>query len=117
MFVEEAVKKSYQQTTPTGYIYRVAADFPAFKGHFEGRPILPAVCQLSFCADSASRYFEKKMQITSVKRAKFISPILPNALLEVQLKQRLDGYWLGELSDYQTKKKYSQIIVQFSERK
>lgn len=116
MFVEEAVKKSYQRSSEEGNVYLVAQDFPAFEGHFEGRPILPAVCQLSFCADSASRYFERKMQITSVKRAKFINPILPNALLEVQLKQRPDGYWLGELLDYQTKKKFSQIILQFSER-
>ena len=117
MFVEEAVKKSYQQDTPTGYVYRVAADFPAFQGHFESRPILPAVCQLSFCADGVSRHLKKEMQVESVKRAKFISPILPDTLLEVALKKRPDGYWLGELADHQTKKKFSQIVLQFAERK
>ena len=117
MFVEEAVKNSYQQTTPSGYLYRVASDFPAFRGHFEGRPILPAVCQLSFCADSADRYFKKEMQVCGVKRAKFVSPVLPGTLLEVRLTKRPDGYWLGELVDSQTNKKFSQIILQFSERK
>ena len=117
MFIEEAVQKSYQQTISTGYVYRIASNFPAFQGHFEDRPILPAVCQLSFCADGVSRYLKQKMQVESVKRAKFINPVLPDTLLEIQLKKRADGYWFGELLDFQTKKKFSQIILQFSERK
>lgn len=116
MFVEEAVKKSYQRASETGNVYLVTQNFPAFKGHFEGRPILPAVCQLSFCVDSVSRHLKKEMQVAVVKRAKFINPILPGTSLEVRLEKRADGYWLGELTDLQTKKKFSQIILRFSER-
>jgi len=116
MPVEEAVKKSYQSTTPEGDVYYIAADFPAFAGHFEGRPILPAVCQLSFCVDSANRHFKKQVEVAAVKRAKFIRPILPETVVQVHLKERPDGVYFAELIDCKTQEKFSQIILQFTPR-
>ena len=117
MSVEKAVQACYQQTTSRGFLYQLAADFPAFKGHFEKYPVLPAVCQLSFCADAASRLLAKQVEVQAVRRAKFMGPALPNTQLEVCLTQRSDGWYLAELLDYSSQKKLSQLIVQFAEKK
>lgn len=117
MFVEEAVKTCYQKSTEQGFLYNLPADFPAFKGHFEGHPLLPAVCQVSFCSDAASRLLGKKMETIAIKRSKFINPALPGTTFEVVLTQRPDGWYFAELTDVANGKKLSQLILKFSERK
>ena len=116
MSVEEAVKKCFQHTTSTGSLYELAEDFPAFKGHFEGYPLLPAVCQISFCSDAASRLLNKQMEVKAIKKAKFISPSLPGSFIEVKLTERPDGWYFAELTEPNQNKKLSQLIVQFVQR-
>lgn len=116
MSVEEAVKACFQMRTRNGFLYHLAADFPAFKGHFENHPLLPAVCQISFCSDAAGRLLGNEVEMTALKRAKFISPVLPGCKLEVRLTQRPDGWYLAELTEENSGKKLSQLILQFSER-
>lgn len=117
MSVEKAVKACYQARTPQGFTYKLPVDFPAFRGHFEGHPLLPAVCQISFCCDAASRLLEKDVEITAIKRSKFINPVLPGSTLEVNLTLRPDGWYLAQLTEPVRGKKLSQLILQFSERK
>lgn len=117
MSVENAIKGCYQSRTETGFLYKLSADFPAFRGHFEGHPLLPAVCQLSFCSDAAGRLLKKELEVVAVKRAKFISPVMPDSPLEVRLTLRPDGWYLAELIEPMAGKKLSQIILQFLERK
>ena len=50
MSVEEAITSCLEKQTEHSFVYHVPADFPAFKGHFEGHPLLPGIGQLSFCA-------------------------------------------------------------------
>ena len=113
MFITQAVSACYQGTVPGGFSYRLAQDFPAFKGHFEGNPLLPAVCHLSFCSEAAGRLFKRKVSVKAVKRAKFMNPVLPGAWIEITLSERKDGWYLAELKERNTAKKLSQIILQF----
>ena len=116
MFVEQAIKLCYRHVTPNGFLYQLPSDFPAFKGHFEGHPLLPAICHISFCADAASRLLHKQIEVRAIKRAKFINPVLPGMELEVKLTIRTDGWYLAELTDTAHQKKLSQAVLQFAER-
>lgn len=117
MSVEEAIKNSFvQEIAPATYEYHIAADFPAFEGHFEGNALLPAVCQLGLCAAACSRLLGKPMEIASVVRAKFMRPILPQSGVQIKLSPRQDGTFLVELSSMQNSvQKYSQIICRVKE--
>ena len=116
MFVEQVIENCYQGKTQTGFLYELREDFPAFVGHFEGHPLLPAVCQMSFCSSSASRLLNKSVEVKAIKKAKFINPALPGILIDVKLSQRPDGWYSADLIDPKHNKKLSQLIVQFSER-
>lgn len=116
MFVEQAVKACYRRTTPNGFLYELVKDFPACKGHFEGHPLLPAVCQISFCTDAASRLLHQQMEVKAVKKAKFISPALPGSFIEIKLSARPDGWYFAELTEPNQNKKLSQLLVQFVQK-
>jgi 3-hydroxymyristoyl/3-hydroxydecanoyl-(acyl carrier protein) dehydratase len=63
MFVEQAIENCFQGKTQNGFLYELREDFPAFAGHFEGHPLLPAVCQMSFCSSAASRLLNKSVEV------------------------------------------------------
>ena len=117
MSVEKAIKECYQARTAKGFAYKLPIDFPAFRGHFEGYPLLPAVCQISFCIDAACRLLGKLVEVRGIKRAKFINPALPDTTLEITLTKRPDGWYLAELSQADSEKKLSQLILQLAQRK
>ncbi len=116
MFIEEAVKTCYQRATCDSVLYKLGEDFPAFKGHFEGHPLLPAVCHISFCGDAASRLLGRSVEVRAIKKAKFINPVLPGSFIEVKLSQRPEGWYFAELLEFNHNKKLSQMIVRFSEK-
>ena len=115
MFIEQAVAACYERTENGVFVYRLSADFPACKGHFEGHPLLPAVCHISFCSDAAGRLLQKPGEIKSVKRAKFISPVEPGMRLAITLTPRSDGSYLAQINEPDKKKKLSQLVLQFKE--
>lgn len=117
MSIKDAIEACYLSRTSKGFLYKLPADFPAFRGHFEGYPLLPAVCQISFCSDAASRMNGKEVETKSIRRAKFMSPALPDSTIEVSLSLRPDGWYFAELTEPVSGKKLSQLILQFSERK
>ena len=110
MSVEQAVAQSFTGKSGAGFCYRLGADFPAFKGHFEGHPVLPAVCQMSLCADAAGRLLGQTVEIAQVSRAKFIKPVGPDLPLEVRLTPRGADAFSAELLHAQNGQKISQII-------
>jgi 3-hydroxyacyl-[acyl-carrier-protein] dehydratase len=67
----------------------IAADHPAYAGHFPGRPILPGVVLL----DSAQRALQTSGvgAITGVAQAKFLSPVLPGEALELDYEPSASG--------------------------
>ncbi len=115
MSVEKAIKACFQTQNENSVLYYLPADFPAFQGHFENNPLLPAVCQISFCVDCATRLLGKPVELAAVKRAKFTSPALPKSTLQITLTPRPDGYFLAELTEPNQHKKLSQITLQFRE--
>jgi len=115
MSIEQAVRQCYVKNTERGILYQLKDNFPAFNGHFEGHPLLPAVCQISFCADALSRITNKPMQVKAVKRAKFMNPSLPDSFIEVRLTVRPDSFYSAELANPQEDKILSRLILQFTE--
>lgn len=65
--------------------YRFDEDFPGFKGHFPGRPLLPAVVQIMAALHVAGEVWEDVGDAAvSVDRAKFTLPIVPGDEVEVR---------------------------------
>ena len=67
----------------------IAADHPAYAGHFPGRPILPGVVLL----DRAQRALEQAcaVRISGLAMAKFLSPVLPGEILELDYEATATG--------------------------
>lgn len=114
MLLNEALSACFVAQKDGRFLYQIPADFPAFKGHFPGNPLLPAVCQMGLHADAFSRQSGKKQEIAGVSRAKFMRPILPNCQVNLSFLPRPDGQYLAELTD-ETGKKLSQLICSFKE--
>lgn len=67
----------------------VEHDHPAYAGHFPGRPILPGVVLL----DRAQRALQAACgcTITGVAQAKFLSPVQPGEVLELDYEDTGTG--------------------------
>ena len=65
-----------------------AANFPAFEGHFPGKPVLPAIVQLAAVRFLAAKHLGKQLVPTSIDRAKFKTMIGPEE--QVTITIRLD---------------------------
>jgi 3-hydroxymyristoyl/3-hydroxydecanoyl-(acyl carrier protein) dehydratase len=78
--------------------YRLAVDFIAFQGHFEGQPILPAMAQIMLARGSAER-LAGELEVASIVQAKFLAPVKPEAILDVFMAppDKEDGVWLFHL--------------------
>ena len=63
---------------------------PFFQGHFPGSPIMPGVLQIGAMVQAASLLAsggtETNLHLVSLERAKFRKPVLPGALLRVEVK-------------------------------
>ena len=110
MSVEEAVAASFEGKNQTGFVYFLASDFPAFRGHFEGYPVLPAVCQVSLCAHAAGQLLGAEVEIAQISRAKFIEPVAAQTRVEVRLTARGADAFLAELINAANGQRISQII-------
>ena len=115
MSVAEKIVSCFRSQTQTSVTYFIGADFPAFNGHFENNPLLPAVVQIGLCAEALGRLHGKKYEIAKVSRAKFMRPILPDSEVTVQIFPRANGQFLGTLENPQTHEKVSQIIFSVKE--
>lgn len=81
----------------------IAADHPAFQGHFPGNPLLPGVSLLAEVIEAALTQPELAAIVGRRPRigvAKFLAPVLPGANLRIVLLpkgQRLQfDAWQGE---------------------
>ena len=74
--------------------FHVAADHPAFAGHFPGQPVLPGVALLSFVmrALQAQPGLQARLgPAPQIAQVKFLSPVLPGTDLQVQLQAQGSG--------------------------
>jgi len=67
------------------FTIEVAADHPAFEGHFPGHPVLPGVVLLAEVVAGAERCLGLSMDRIVIKVAKFHAPVAPGSSLAVEL--------------------------------
>jgi acyl-CoA synthetase (AMP-forming)/AMP-acid ligase II/3-hydroxymyristoyl/3-hydroxydecanoyl-(acyl carrier protein) dehydratase len=70
----------------------IAAEHPAFDGHFPGRPLLPGVVLLSLVMETLGRAPQLQQRLGAAPRidsVKFLAPVAPRT--EVELALRLQG--------------------------
>lgn len=68
----------------------IAADHPAFAGHFPGRPVVPGVVLLDEALHAVGLRLGMDLSACRINAAKFLSPALPGDPLEAQYAL-LDG--------------------------
>lgn len=72
----------------------IAADHPAFDGHFPGRPLLPGVSLLAEVLEAVLDDPALAAIVGSAPRiaaAKFLAPVLPGAQLTIKLEPGARG--------------------------
>ena len=70
----------------TIFEFKFAASDPVFAGHFPGHPILPGVFQLEITRVAAETVLNCPLRIGEIRKAKFQRPILPEEVVQVELK-------------------------------
>lgn len=75
----------------------VRADWPAFAGHFEGRPILPGIAHLALVRDALRRAGEPAAEIVALSQVRFRQVVEPGDVLELVVDRREGGGVFFEL--------------------
>lgn len=88
-----------KHTSPGRAVYVLSPSCPAFCGHFPGRPLLPAVAQVSLCTHALNTQSSVPLTLVQIKRAKFLRPLLPGAHVAVTWSQKAPGTFAFALSD------------------
>ena len=63
--------------------FSVAADHPAFEGHFPGHPIVPAVVLVAEAMAAVEASTGKGPQQWALANAKFLQAVMPGSELEI----------------------------------
>ena len=77
-------------------LYELNLDFPAFQGHFEGRPVLPALAQVLMAKDLAGRLWPELDRIAAIVSAKFLGLVEPPARVAVYAQPSAEGLGPGQ---------------------
>jgi 3-hydroxymyristoyl/3-hydroxydecanoyl-(acyl carrier protein) dehydratase len=70
---------------------RVAADHPAYTGHFPGRPILPGVVLLAEVMHEVARSTGRDADRWTIANAKFLNPVSPGTPLTLVHEPSANG--------------------------
>ncbi|HJV27477.1 MAG TPA: 3-hydroxylacyl-ACP dehydratase [Aromatoleum sp.] len=77
----------------------VAADHPAFAGHFPGRPILPGVVLLGWAVKALGDMLGRTVPPCEIASAKFLRPVAPSTRLVIRLTPQPSGAWRFDIVD------------------
>jgi 3-hydroxymyristoyl/3-hydroxydecanoyl-(acyl carrier protein) dehydratase len=69
----------------------IAADHPAYAGHFPGRPILPGVVLLDEVLYALAAVAGRDRASGQIRSAKFLSPVAPGEALRVDYAETSAG--------------------------
>jgi 3-hydroxymyristoyl/3-hydroxydecanoyl-(acyl carrier protein) dehydratase len=76
-------------TRDTGGTWAASFVFPpryaGFRGHFPGDPVLPAVCMIEAALAVLSAAREAPVRLVGIPSAKWLAPVRPDEVLEVQV--------------------------------
>lgn len=75
----------------------VAADHPAYAGHFPGRPILPGVVLLDAALHALAARLDRQDTTGQLKSAKFHSPVQPGEALTLHATELPAGGYRFEI--------------------
>ena len=89
--LKEICLRQEQRDTRTRFHCRVPANFYGFKGHFEGQPILPGVCQLRLVTDGIAM-IAAPPSIARVEKMKFHNLILPDTAFIIELEPQSNAW-------------------------
>jgi 3-hydroxymyristoyl/3-hydroxydecanoyl-(acyl carrier protein) dehydratase len=70
---------------------RIAADHPAYAGHFPGRPILPGVALLAEVMHAVAEATGRGAGEWNLASAKFLQPVTPGTALTLEHAVAPDG--------------------------
>jgi 3-hydroxymyristoyl/3-hydroxydecanoyl-(acyl carrier protein) dehydratase len=77
--------------------WQVPKSLPYFNGHFPENPVLPAVAILDATGELIRQSLGlSQVTLSGVKSAKFMSPITPGLLLEIDLHRLSETEWQVE---------------------
>ncbi len=62
------------------------AELEVFQGHFPEHPLLPGAMQIEMVRTALERALDRSLQITSVKKAKFLKEITPGQAIDLKIK-------------------------------
>ena len=68
-----------QAGASTTYQVELHADHVIYQAHFPGEPITPGVCIIQLARELMEDYWHRPLVVSTVKNAKFLSVISPNA--------------------------------------
>ncbi len=71
--------------------FHIAADHPAFAGHFPGMPITPGVVLLDKALHAIATDMQMDMQKCKISSVKFLSPVLPDTQLSLHYEVNANG--------------------------
>lgn len=69
----------------------IAANHPAYAGHFPGQPILPGVVLLDEALHALAAVHGLESAIGQIKSAKFLSPVSPGEALRLDYAASAEG--------------------------
>lgn len=72
------------------FTFSISQQHPSLAGHFPGHPVVPGVVLLDQLLVGV-RHACPELAISGFKQVKFISPVLPNDQVHVQLKHAVAG--------------------------
>ncbi|MGV3740832.1 MAG: 3-hydroxyacyl-ACP dehydratase FabZ family protein [Burkholderiaceae bacterium] len=81
--------------------FSIAADHPAYAGHFPGMPITPGVVLLDEAMHRIAQSEKFALRQCKISNAKFLKPVLPGARLVLHYESRPNGSINFEIKDHE----------------
>ncbi|MCW3481306.1 hypothetical protein OL229_17340 [Neisseriaceae bacterium JH1-16] len=83
---------------PLSSMLAIAADHPAFPGHFPSRPILPGAALLDLAIVALQQALAIEPGALQIGSAKFLQPVGPGSRLRFDAEASVAGRWRCSLS-------------------